>query len=86
MGKLDGNKHPNRHAKNKQGNNNHGDNKLIGKSELRGHYFKVANPDAFNKTMKAIIEFVQTTYQSSKDICCLLETLKEVDFPHQLNQ
>ena len=81
MGKSDGNKRPNRHTKNKQGNNNHGDNKLIGKPELRGHYFKVANPDAFNKTMKAIIEFVQMTYQSSKDICRLLETLEEVDFP-----
>ena len=53
MGKPDGPKHPN------QGRKKHGnyqvDKTKISIDELKGNYFKVANPDAYNKTIKAVM-------------------------------
>ena len=80
MGKQEGGKQGGKQIKRKQGGNM-GDKKYTGKEELRGNYFKVADPDAYNKTVKAIIEYVQTTYPSSEAICQLLETQEEVEFP-----
>ena len=51
-------KRPNQ-GKKKHGNYQ-GDKTKTGIAELKGKYFKVADPDAYNNTIKAIIEYVQT--------------------------
>ena len=79
MGKQKNNKEP-KHWKKlawQQGSNQ----KSQGNENLKGFYFKVGDPDGYNKTLKAIIEHVQTTYTSGATICKLLENQEEVTFP-----
>ena len=79
MSKQENNKGP-KHRKKlgwQQGSNQ----KSQRNENLKGSYFKVGDPDGYNKTLKAIIEYVQTTYTSGAIICKLLENQEEVIFP-----
>ena len=79
MGKQENNKGT-KHWK-KSGWQQGGNQKSQGNENLKGFYFKVGDLDGYNKTLKAIIEYIQTTYTSSATICKLLENQEEVTFP-----